>query len=249
MQAEEMIGLMEGQIPFDKATLSQLSSVLEEYPYFQTAHILYTLNLQANKDTNTLSEIRKTACYAGNRRKFFYLIEKDFLSLLLAQTGNKKEKEQPFSDINSFDLIDIFLEKKGQHITSKRPVIHPDKQLPLTDYMAYAFSDEHSNQKPAVPFENQEIIDSFIAKGETSKPRRAEEKDEESNREILIPKVDNEDGTNFFSITLAKIYLKQKKYDRALEIIRKLSLVYPEKSIYFADQIRFLERLVIHKKK
>lgn len=44
--------------------------------------------------------------------------------------------------------------------------------------------------------------------------------------------------------SLAKIYIKQRKYGRALEIINNLSLKYPEKSVYFADQIRFLRKLV-----
>ena len=48
----------------------------------------------------------------------------------------------------------------------------------------------------------------------------------------------------FFTETLAAIYIKQKKYERALEIIRSLYLKYPEKNIYFADQIRFLEKLI-----
>lgn len=48
------------------------------------------------------------------------------------------------------------------------------------------------------------------------------------------------------TLTLVKIYLKQKKYERALEILRSLSLNNPEKSIYFADQIRFLEKLLTH---
>jgi thioredoxin-like negative regulator of GroEL len=115
--------------------------------------------------------------------------------------------------------------------------------------MAYSFSDGNNSQEPIVPFENQDIIDSFIAKGDTTKRIRQNLNDEGANREILTPTIDNDETNKFFSITLAKIYLKQKKYDRALEIIRKLSLVYPEKSIYFADQIRFLERLVIHPKK
>jgi len=51
-----------------------------------------------------------------------------------------------------------------------------------------------------------------------------------------------------FSEALAKIYLKQKRYDRALEIIKTLSLKYPEKNSYFADQIRFLEKLIINTK-
>ena len=44
-------------------------------------------------------------------------------------------------------------------------------------------------------------------------------------------------------------YVKQKRYDRALQIIKSLSLNYPEKNIYFADQIRFLEKLIINNKK
>ena len=51
-----------------------------------------------------------------------------------------------------------------------------------------------------------------------------------------------EDG--YFTETLAKIYIKQQRYTKALEIIRRLSLKYPKKNAYFADQIRFLEKLV-----
>jgi hypothetical protein len=246
MQAEKIIELINAQIPFGGETLSQLSGVLDEYPYFQAAHILYTLNLQANKDTNTLPEIRKTACYAGDRKKFFYLIEKEFINLLLDET--KSEKEKAFPNTDAFDLINIFLDKKKQHIKPERLSTQQNQQLALTDYVAYSFSNENTPQEPAVPFENQDIIDTFIAKGDTKRDRQKLD-GEEADREILTPNIENEDATDFISITLAKIYLKQRKYDRALEIIRKLSLVYPEKSIYFADQIRFLERLVIHTKK
>ena len=48
----------------------------------------------------------------------------------------------------------------------------------------------------------------------------------------------------FLTESLAKIYIKQKKYAKALEIIKKLSLKYPEKNVYFADQIRFLEKII-----
>jgi len=48
--------------------------------------------------------------------------------------------------------------------------------------------------------------------------------------------------------SLSKIYIKQRRYDRALEIINNLSLKYPEKSVYFADQIRFLRKLVTNQR-
>ena len=62
-----------------------------------------------------------------------------------------------------------------------------------------------------------------------------------------LPEVAKEtDSEPLFTESLAKIYIRQRKYAKALEIIRKLSLNNPEKNIYFADQIRFLEKLIIN---
>ncbi|MCF0207189.1 MAG: hypothetical protein HUK15_07165, partial [Bacteroidales bacterium] len=47
-----------------------------------------------------------------------------------------------------------------------------------------------------------------------------------------------------FSEKLAKIYIKQKHYDKALKTYEKLCLKYPEKNIYFAVQIENLKRLI-----
>lgn len=44
--------------------------------------------------------------------------------------------------------------------------------------------------------------------------------------------------------SFAKIMLKNGNYSRALEIITQISLNNPEKSIYFADQIRFLKKII-----
>ena len=42
----------------------------------------------------------------------------------------------------------------------------------------------------------------------------------------------------------ARILIKNHDYQGALEIIQLLSLNIPEKSVYFADQIRFLKKLI-----
>ena len=43
--------------------------------------------------------------------------------------------------------------------------------------------------------------------------------------------------------TLAKVYLQQKKYDKAIQAYKILILKYPEKSGFFADQIRAVKNL------
>ena len=65
--------------------------------------------------------------------------------------------------------------------------------------------------------------------------------DEEGEMEV--------EDTGYFTETLARIYIKQGRYSKALEIIKRLNLVYPKKNRYFADQIRFLEKLIINNNK
>jgi len=57
---------------------------------------------------------------------------------------------------------------------------------------------------------------------------------------------------SLLSESLAKIYIKTHRYERAYEILNRLSLAFPEKSAYFADQLRFLRKLMLvesHRKK
>ncbi|WP_304646355.1 hypothetical protein [uncultured Duncaniella sp.] len=48
------------------------------------------------------------------------------------------------------------------------------------------------------------------------------------------------------SESLAKIYIRRRRYDKAFEIIHGLSLNNPKKSVYFADQLRFLRKLMLN---
>ncbi len=50
---------------------------------------------------------------------------------------------------------------------------------------------------------------------------------------------------SLLSESLAKIYIKTKRYERAYEILNRLSLAFPEKNAYFADQLRFLRKLML----
>lgn len=56
-----------------------------------------------------------------------------------------------------------------------------------------------------------------------------------------IPKI--HDSSHLMTETLAKIYLEQKKYQRAIQAYEILILKYPEKSYFFADRIEDIKKL------
>ncbi|MBC8766386.1 hypothetical protein H4O18_00140 [Arenibacter sp. BSSL-BM3] len=51
------------------------------------------------------------------------------------------------------------------------------------------------------------------------------------------------DKNELMTATLAKVYLEQKKYKKAIQAYKILSLKYPEKSSFFADRIKAVEKI------
>ena len=241
MRADELIRLMKGESSYEEETLSELKNLLDEYPYFPVAQLLYTLNLKANKDTRFPAELRKSAVYTGDRKKMFYLMEPESFPMEMIEMLEEEES----SNESAFDLIDFFLADKNQE---------EPKALATSDYISYLSSEQPQlPEEQITPMKHQQAIDKFLEEDEKApiriKLQEPEETEIASPEELMPTEAMPTEKEGLFSETLAKIYLKQKKYERSLEIIRKLSLLYPEKNRYFADQIRFLEKLIINEKK
>ncbi len=88
------------------------------------------------------------------------------------------------------------------------------------------------------------LIDKFLSTAQG--PVKLEKNKQENqistpNNQLIAKSVTESD--DLITETLALIYQKQKKYDKAIEAFQKLSLKYPEKSVYFASQIKELEKL------
>jgi hypothetical protein len=109
-------------------------------------------------------------------------------------------------------------------------------------HMQSAFGDEDPGYIPVGFRRNakgDEIIESFIK----NEPQISPPKPEQINNENKARK-SSEDHSDMVSETLAKIYIEQMLYDKAIETYEKLSLMFPEKSRYFADLIQSIEKKI-----
>lgn len=75
----------------------------------------------------------------------------------------------------------------------------------------------------------------------------AQEKDD--TQTVAPTKAATTSDPGALSESLARIMIKNHNYTKALEIISDLHLKNPEKSVYFADQIRFLRKLIVNESK
>jgi len=99
------------------------------------------------------------------------------------------------------------------------------------------------NAPKTVPFQvrrkEDSILDKFIKEEPQIKPPNSQKLDTENKARKSA-----EDPNDLVSETLAQIYTDQMLFQKAIDTFKKLSLKFPEKSTYFADQIIELEKKV-----
>ncbi|PXX96953.1 hypothetical protein DF185_20145 [Marinifilum breve] len=113
----------------------------------------------------------------------------------------------------------------------------------FTDWMEVVDKGEETSksepEKTAEPKKkNLDLIDNFI-QNEPSIQRNIKVADKQED--ISADSVRENDS--FMSETLASIYVKQRLFDKAIAVYRKLELKNPEKNVYFASQIEKIEKL------
>ena len=227
----------------NRETLYELRGIVARHPYFQTARLLMLNNMFLLHDPDFGAELRRSVLYISDRRALCRLIE-GYTDRVV--DNDPEMVEEPTMD-RTMSLIDAFL-----GTLPEEPCSMPLMPDAVGDY-ASRFLTDAADEEQTLPAEEDNLLLAMPTGNSVDRALELIAKKDASEEplqsvslgEEMMPDEESLDES-YFTETLAKIYIKQRKYSRALEIIRSLYLQFPEKNAYFADQIRFLEKLIIN---
>ena len=246
----------------NRETLYELRRITAEHPYYQTARLLLLKNLYLLHDSTFDEELRRSAIYITDRRVLFNLVEAAHYRL-------KKKSPQSFTnrpdrraaemedDSRTVSLIDTFLSTvpEEEELKKEKKEEHrkPTAVDATTDYVAYLLSTDFEELENENGNDNGDdngnqtdnLIDAFINNEEKITLHEEleytpEQEEEEDNEEIT--------ADEFLTETLAGIYIKQKRYEKALDIMERVNEKAPSQNKYCEDQKRFLELIIANTK-
>jgi len=243
-----------------------LDTVLEAFPYFQSARVLKLKHLYNQDSFNYNYALKVTAAFTTDRSILFDFISSD--SFVSVQKGLYEKKLNELMNMSVIGSEHIIVE-------AKQPIVDPLQQSILTSIkeatgkeeqkvteklaigkpLEFSKNEKHSFQEwlqlsRLKPIERAEItplviddrrkkldlIDKFIK----DNPKLTS-----IAKDAVIPAAEtfSEETTYLMTETLARVYLEQKKYSKAIQAYEILILKYPEKSSFFADRISDIRTL------
>jgi len=140
--------------------------------------------------------------------------------------------------------------KTVKSIVNKEPVVQAEVkieetnsaeiELSFTDWIIFTEEKGIQTTIEKSPLSGKlSIIDRFIENDPKISPVRKTESSPIEIENIYQPE-------ELMTETLAKVFVKQKKYGKAIRAYKILSLKYPEKNVFFAGQIKEIKRLQKH---
>jgi len=231
MNKESFNGYILNPVILAEESVSPLMELVHDFPYCQSARVLLTTALYKGKSIRYDTELKLTAIYAGDRatlkKRIYQTGEKEIpVSLpdehVEIETAEEKASEQPVEvkqteEDKISELKRIVQERIAQIEAEQARITGEEKELPRET--------------------KTELIDKFIE----NEPSITRQKGTFFNP-VDAARSSVVDQENIVSETLAKIYMDQGFYDKAIKTYQKLSLKFPEKSAYFAALIEKAEK-------
>ena len=254
----------------DKQTL-ELEKMIERFPYFQSARALRLKGLYNQNSYSYNSELKKTAAHTTDRSVLFdFITSENFIAI---QKGFYDDKIETVNNIkvHDFDIIKFetgpivntnTLENSILKSISNAEIEKVEEKLEIGKPLDFSINEKHSFQewlqisriKPIIRA-NDDIIQSKFGSNNDEKQKKSDLIDKFIEDNPKIPKINKnaaepavyeqkiEASSYLMTETLAKVYLEQKKYDKAIQAYEILILKYPEKNTTFAIRIQDIKFL------
>ena len=219
MTHEEFISLVKQPQTAKTEQLVGLKEMVEKYPFFVAPRLLLAFGYNQSKNLNSTAFLNESAVYCADRQWFYNYI---FPEKTVPEQAIRYERISKTSG-NYFDMIHAIESEGGD---SKQSLKNMAQKLREARSM---------------------VVKPEAAK--TVKPVMIPEKVVDVASEEVPVKIDLKPFDDEISEIKAKKLIAERKYVEAIEILRTLNLNNPKKSVYFADQIRFLEKVIINSKK
>ena len=225
--------------------------LVRRYPFFTVPAAALLRSAGPALDPDVRAELTARVALASSDTSKIYMLL-DPASADHADFYPDTEPRRPSTD----SAIDTFLETYGSTSPEEEALLNRLIFNPVPDYAQVLAAEEEASVPDisrSTGNDNDDRLNAFIVKQKQAAGQApgAPASDDLTRRiadrhtaDIPEPPADAPDNS-LLSESLAKIFIRQKNYSRAYEIIEQLSLNYPKKSVYFADQLRFLRKLIL----
>ncbi|MDI9257855.1 tetratricopeptide repeat protein [Flavobacterium sedimenticola] len=240
-----------------------LDDVLSSFPYFQSARVLKLKHLYNQDSFQYNYALKVTAAYTTDRSILFDFITSD--SFVSVQKGLYEKKLEELMNMRVIGSEHVVVASQPQAVNSLEQSIltsikeaggeeeqKASEKLSIGKPLEFSKNEKHSFQEwlqlsRLKPIQREEIPkNTFPQQDEKQRKLELIDKFIESNpkipavsKEATTPVIEPviEDTSHLMTETLARVYLEQKKYSKAIQAYEILILKYPEKSSFFADRI------------
>jgi hypothetical protein len=250
MKRENIISYVNDPVNLDLASLPEVKELVDAFPWFQTAHLLLVKNHHNIDSLGFHDTLRTASAFAGDRAVLYHLIRGTSRGLAedthldepvsqQARTTQELINRLPEPSGSESDTLDYSI---GYELDEKQG--KEEEELTISEYTFTGWFDKIKFDLPVT----ERIEGTEEQASSEASPRKLIEKFIQESPKIIPAESDRADLSDrakgsstirddLMTETLAKIYERQGLYSKAILTYEKLSLKYPGKSTYFAQQI------------